>query len=104
MQLAAAPPLLIQSGHWVQSRLAALALHDTTVRNCSELRGSEDLKGANRGRIPVADAQADGYQTAFVQFDPRSLNSYNGAHRGNFYLARGNIYPRPWNTQFKSKI
>ena len=45
-------------------------------RNCSELRGSKGLKGANRGRIPVADAQADGYQTAFVQFDPRSLNSY----------------------------
>ena len=44
--------------------------------NCSDLRGSEGLKGENRGLIPVADAQAGGYQTAFVQFDPPSLNSY----------------------------
>ena len=45
-------------------------------RNCSDLRGSEGLKGENWGRIPVADAQDDGYQTAFAQFDPPSLNSY----------------------------
>ena len=50
------------------------------MRNCSDLRGSEGLKGENPGRIPVADAQADGYQTAFIQFAPPSLNSYTNAH------------------------
>ena len=43
--------------------------------NCSDLGGSEGLKGENWGRIPVADAQDDGCQTAFAQFDPPSLNS-----------------------------
>ena len=47
-----------------------------SFRNCSDLRGSESLKGENRGRIPVADAHADGYQTAFAQLDSPSLNSY----------------------------
>ena len=50
---------------------------DPIVGNCSDLRGSEGLKGENRGRIPVADAQDDGYQTAFGQFAPPSLNSYH---------------------------
>ena len=44
--------------------------------NCSDLRGSEGLKVENRGRIPVADAQADGNQTVFSQFSTPSLNSY----------------------------
>ena len=46
--------------------------------NCSDSRGNEGLKVENRGRIPVAYAQADGCQTAFDQFDPPSLNSYPG--------------------------
>ena len=37
------------------------------------IRGSE---GRKSGRIPVADAQADGNQTVFSQFSIPSLNSY----------------------------
>ena len=39
---------------------------DSGVGNCSDLRGSEGLKVENRGRIPIVDAQADGYQTTFA--------------------------------------
>ena len=45
-------------------------------RNCSDLKGYEDLKVEDRERTSVADVQADGFQTAFDQFDPPSLNSY----------------------------
>ena len=44
----------------------ALDTHRFGGRNCSDLRGSEGLKVENRGRIPIVDAQADGYQTAFA--------------------------------------
>ena len=45
--------------------------------NCSDSRGFEGLRFENRGRIPVWEAQADGNQTAFDQFDPPNLNFYN---------------------------
>ena len=55
------------------TRLSCHKFVANQVRLWLFVRGSE---GENRGRIPVADAQADGYQTAFVQFDPSTLNSY----------------------------
>ena len=55
--------------------------------NCSDLKGSKGLKGENRGRIPVADAQVDGYQTAFAQFDSPSLNSYQLPEGLAFFFA-----------------
>ena len=44
--------------------------------NCSDSRRFEGLRFENRGRIPVWEAQADGNQTAFDQFDPPNLNFY----------------------------
>ena len=53
-----------------------LDLTEALRRNCSDSRGFEGLRFENRGRIPVWEAQADGNQTAFDQFDPPNLNFY----------------------------
>ena len=76
---AASQSLTLRAGHHSPSPLfwlvfgtylapcfASWPAHRFGGRNCSDLRGSEGLKVENRGRIPIVDAQADGYQTAFA--------------------------------------
>ena len=67
-------------------RIRTFVLSMNNYGNCSDLKGSKGLKGENRGRIPVADAQVDGYQTAFAQFDSPSLNSYQLPEGLAFFL------------------